>query len=195
MNNVLIINGHQYYKGIAEGNLTKDVIKEIDKFCTAKGCLVKHSSVESYEINDELEKFKWADLIVFQYPVYWMGLPWIAKKYVDDIFSSGVGEVTYRNDRRSLTDISKKYGSGGLMGGKKYMLSLTYNCPLSEFSSKDGFFDGLSLEESNCAVHKVFQFCGATKTETFSIHDVYKGDLKIDDEFARLNNILKRNIS
>ena len=62
---------------------------------------------------------------------------------------------------QTLYDASKKYGSGGLMQGTKYMLSLTYSCPSSEFSNKDGFFDGLSLDETQGVVHKTFEFCGA----------------------------------
>ena len=194
MKNILIINGHQYYKDVAEGKLTQSVIDKADDFFIKNGFIVKHSKVEStYDIQEEVEKFKWANCIYFQYPVYWMTLPWMAKKYVDEVFSAGVGKVTYASDGRSSTDSSKKYGSGGLMSDKTYMLSLTYNCPSSEFDNKDGFFEGLSLDQSNYAVHKTFQFCGAKPLETYAIHDIFKGDMNLKEELARLELILCKN--
>ncbi|MFC2057725.1 NAD(P)H-dependent oxidoreductase [Campylobacterota bacterium] len=194
MKNVLIINGHQRYDQIAEGKLTKLFIENANDFFTENGFNVKHSVIESaYNVNDELEKLAWADYIVFQYPVYWMGVPWITKKYIDEVFSAGMNTVTFVNDGRSREDASKKYGSGGLMQGKKYMLSLTYNCPESEFDNKDGFFDGLSLDEANVSTHKLFQFCGADPLESYAIHDVFKEDLDIDSELTRFRGTLERN--
>ena len=194
MKNVLIINGHQRYDQIAEGKLTKLFIDTASDFLTENGFNVKHSVVESdYSIEDELEKLAWADYILFQYPVYWMGVPWITKKYIDEIFSGGVNTVTYVSDGRSREDASKRYGSGGLMQGKKYMLSLTYNCPESEFDNENSFFDGLSLDEANVATHKLFQFCGAQPLETYAIHDIFKSDLDIDTELKRFKETLERN--
>ena len=194
MAKVLIINGHQRYDEIAEGKLTQIFIDAENEFFTKNGFEVKNSVVESaYEIQEELDKFAWADYIVLQYPVYWMGVPWLTKKYIDEIFSAGGQTVTYVDDGRSRDDASKKYGSGGLMQDKKYMLSLTYNCPTSEFDNKKGFFDGLSLDEANVATHKTFQFCGAKPLETYSVHDIFKGDLDIDKEVGKLNRILSKN--
>lgn len=194
MKNILIINGHQHYANIAEGKLTQFYIDTANEFFVKNSFIVKNSIVESaYNIKEELEKFAWADAIIFQYPVYWMGVPWITKKYIDEIFSAGKDTITYTSDGRSRSDASKKYGSGGLMQGKHYMLSLTYNCPISEFDNKDGFFDGLSLDEANIATHKTFQFCGATPLKTFSVHDVFKGDLNIEDEKIRFLAHLREN--
>ena len=194
MKNVLIISGHQRYESMAEGNLTKEFINKAKEFFKANDFNIKQTYIEDgYDVKQELEKFDWADYILFQYPVFWMGVPWIAKKYIDEIFSGGNGTVTFVNDGRSREDSSKKYGSGGLMTEKKYMLSLTYNCPISEFDNKNGFFEGLSLDEANFAVHKVFQFCGAKQLETYSINDVFKDDLDMDYELNKFETILNKN--
>ena len=196
MKKVLIINGHQRYEGISEGKLTQTIIEEAKIFFAKNDIEVKESVIDSeYVIKDELEKFSWADYILFQYPVYWMGVPWITKKYIDEVISAGAQTVTYVNDGRSRNDASKKYGSGGLMNDKKYMLGLTYNCPASEFSNKDGFFDGLSIDEANVHTHKVFQFCGAKPLETYSMNDIFKSDLDIKTELEELNLVLKRNFT
>ena len=194
MKNVLIINGHQHYDQVAEGKLTKIVIDAANDFFTENGFEVKNSVVQStYDISEEVEKFAWADYILVQYPVFWMGVPWITKKYIDEVFSAGAQTVTYVSDGRSQDDASKKYGSGGLMTDKKYMLSLTYNCPTSEFDNKEGFFDGLSLDEANVATHKTFQFCGATPLPSYSIHDIFKGDLDVAKEMEKFNKLLAKN--
>lgn len=194
MKNVLIINGHQKYEGFAEGKLTQHFIDNAKEFFNANEFSIDETHIDmGYDVEKELAKFDKADYIFFQYPVYWMSVPWITKKYIDEIFTTGVGKVTYSSDGRSRDDASKKYGSGGLMNDKKYMLSLTYNCPTSEFDNKEGFFDGLSLDEANYAVHKVFQFCGAQQLDTYSINDIFKGDLDVALETQRFNQTLENN--
>ena len=196
MKNVLIINGHQYYENIAEGKLTAIFIDAANAFFTNNGFTVKNTLIDSeYAIQEEVDKFAWADYILFQYPVYWMGVPWITKKYIDEIFSAGQDNGMYVNDGRSRKDPTKKYGSGGLMQSKKYMLSLTYNCPTTEFDNIEGFFDGLSLDEANIATHKTFQFCGATPLQTYSIHDIFKGDLDVTAEVEKFKTRLHQNFT
>ena len=175
--------------------MTKLYIDTASEFCEKNGFALKHSVVESeYDVKEEVEKFVWADYILFQYPVYWMGVPWITKKYIDEVFSAGDHNGLYLNDGRSRSDATKRYGSGGLMQGKKYMLSLTYNCPTSEFSNQEGFFDGLSLDEAHLQVHKTFQFCGAEPLETYSVHDIFKGDLDMSSELDKFTKLLEKNL-
>lgn len=194
MKNVLIINGHQKYDEVAEGNLTNLYINSASEFFEKNAFNVKHSIVESdYDAKEEVQKFVWADYILFQFPVYWMGVPWVTKKYIDEVFSAGDHNGIYINDGRTRSDATKRYGSGGLLQGTKYMISLSYNCPISEFSDKDGFFDGLSLDEANIATHKTFQFCGAEPLETYSVHDIFKGDLDIKSELNKFTKLLEKN--
>lgn len=195
MKHVLLLNLHQKYEGIANGNLTRDLLNEAKTFFLSKGYEVKETTIdEGYDIAEELEKFKWADLFFVQSPVYWMGLPWLGKKYIDEIFSAGVNTITYESDGRSRTDPTKTYGSGGLMKEKRYMLSFTYNCPESEFDNPKGFFDGLSLDEANVALHKTFQFCGAITYPSFSVHDIYKSEFDIHHALSDLKTHLNTNL-
>jgi NADPH dehydrogenase (quinone) len=188
--NVLIINGHQHYEGIAEGNLTKHFIDKAKAFFANNGFEVKYTHIDKgYDVRQEVEKLLWADYVLFQYPVYWMGVPWITKKYFDEVLTHG---VHYAGDGRTREDASKTYGSGGLLKGK-YMLSLTYNCPSSEFDNKNGFFDGMSLDEANVATHKIFQFCGMQALESYSVHDIFKGDLDLDEELKKFESLLSKN--
>lgn len=190
MKNVLIINGHQYYDVVAKGELTQNIIGKADEFLTKNGFEVKHTHIEKgYDVEEESEKLVWADYVILQYPVYWMGTPWITKKYFDEVLTQG---KHYASDGRSREDASKTYGSGGLLKGK-YMLSLTYNCPTSEFENPKGFFDGLSLDEANIASHKIFQFCGLKPMQSYSVHDIFKGDMNLEEELKRLEAVLQNN--
>lgn len=196
MKHVLLLNLHQKYEGFANGNLTHDLLAEAKKFFTANGYDVRETSIEEgYDVAEELEKFKWADIFFVQSPVYWMGLPWLAKKYVDEVFTGGNNTVTYISDGRSRDDASKKYGSGGLMQDKKYMLSFTYNCPTTEFNNPEGFFEGMSVDQANIALHKLFQFCGAQPLQSYSVHDVYKSDFSLEASLRELNQTLAKNFA
>jgi len=62
------------------------------------------------DIAAELEKVKWADLIVFNFPIYWYGMPAIMKGWIDRVFVSG---LCYGGRRI--------YDRGGL-AGKRAML-------------------------------------------------------------------------
>lgn len=191
MKKVLILNGHQFYENVAKGELTEKILEKATQFFKDNNFLIKYTNIDKgYDIKEECEKFEWADYVLFQYPVYWMGVPWIAKKYFDETFTQG---RHYANDGRSKNDDSKTYGSGGLLKGKKYMLSLTYNCPKSEFNNPDGFFDGLSLDEANIATHKTFQFVGLEPLKSYSMHDIYKGDLDLNKELVKFEEVLKSN--
>lgn len=54
-------------------------------------------------------------------------------------------------------------------------------------------YDGRSRDEANFAVHKIFQFCGAKPVETYAVHDVYKGNMNLDNELTVFEETLKRN--
>ena len=188
---ILILNGHQYYDVVAKGELTQAYINKANDFFVKNGFEVKHTNIEKgYDKEEECEKFEWADYVLFQYPAYWMSVPWIAKKYFDETFTQG---RHYSSDGRSRTDASKLYGSGGLLQGKKYMLSLTYNCPASAFDNKNSLFDGMSLDQAHVAVHKTFQFCGLKPLETYAVHDIFKGDLDLNAELEKFEKVLTKN--
>mgnify|MGYP002725730083 CR=1 FL=1 len=181
---VLLINGHQRWEGFAEGRLNQTIIDETQKQLTNTGYEVKTTIVESgYEIAEELDKYIWADAVFVQTPVYWMSVPYLFKKYMDEVFTSGIGEVLCTDDGRTRSDLSKKYGSGGLMTGKKYMLSTTWNAPLESFEDPTQFFEGKGVDGVFIWLHKAFQFFNMEPLPTFSCHDVLKdadvkGDLK-----------------
>ncbi|MCP4672372.1 MAG: NAD(P)H-dependent oxidoreductase [Desulfobacula sp.] len=186
MMNVLLINGHQRWEGFAEGKLNQTIIDETQKQLMNAGYEVKTTIIESgYEIVEELDKYKWADAVFVQTPVYWMSVPYLFKKYMDEVFTSGIGEVLCTDDGRTRSDLSKKYGSGGLMNKKKYMLSTTWNAPLESFEDPAQFFEGKGVDGVFMWLHKAFQFFSMEPLPTFSCHDVLK-DADVEGDLKRL---------
>ncbi len=187
---VLIINGHQRYEGFAEGKLTRTLIDAAEKQLTEAGHEIKSTTVEKgYEVPTELEKYGWADAVFVQVPAYWMSAPWLFKKYVDEIYTAGIGSVFCTDDGRTRSDLSKKYGSGGLMNGKKYMISSTWNAPLEAFEDPSQFFEGKGVDGPFMWLHKTYQFFGMEPLPSFSCHDVLK-DADIPSDLKRLKEHL-----
>ncbi|MDR1888905.1 MAG: NAD(P)H-dependent oxidoreductase, partial [Zoogloeaceae bacterium] len=46
-----------------------------------------------YVVEDEVAKYLWADLIIYQMPAWWMGAPWSVKKYLDEVLTAGRGKI------------------------------------------------------------------------------------------------------
>lgn len=65
------------------------------------------------EIQSEIEKVRRADLLLFQFPDWWYGMPAIMKGWIDRVFAYGFAY----DDEHSFDN--------GLLKGKKAMLSLT----------------------------------------------------------------------
>ena len=80
------------------------------------------------EIEAEMEKIEWCDLMIWQFPLWWFGLPAALKGWVDRVFAMG-----------------RVYGLGhyyetGVFRGKRALLSLTTGGPEEAFLQ--GGFNG-----------------------------------------------------
>ena len=173
MSNILIINGAKTFAH-SNGELN-DTLAELAKTVLGElGHSVQITRADSlYDADEEVQKYLWADTVIYQMPGWWMGAPWTVKKYIDDVFTAGHGSL-YANDGRSRSDASKKYGSGGLIHAKKYMLSLTWNAPVEAFSAPDQFFHGAGVDGVYLPFHKANQFLGMQALPTFMVNDVIK---------------------
>jgi modulator of drug activity B len=126
-----------------------------------------------YDIAAEVQKFLWADVIIYQMPGWWMGAPWTVKKYLDEVLTEGHGSL-YANDGRTRSDASQKYGSGGLLHGKQYMIAATWNAPQQAFDDPSDFFEGKGVDAVYFPFHKSQQFLGLSALPTFLSVDVMK---------------------
>ena len=139
MKNVVIINAHQPY-AFSEGRLNASLVDHAEAFFAKKGCSVKKIKMgEDFNADDQIRNHIWADLIVLQSPVNWMGVPWSFKKYMDEVYSYGMDGRLCNGDGRTREDPNMQYGQGGTLRDKKYMLSLTFNAPKESFDDQHSF--------------------------------------------------------
>ena len=193
MKKVLIINAHQKYEGFANGKLNQTFMDTAKETLEAENCEVKTTYIEKgYDIEEEIAKHEWADLVITQTPVYWFNTPWIHKKYIDEVFTTALvqGRIVV-DDGRTRTDASKQYGTGGLSLGKKYLLSATWNAPAEAFDDKSQtLFEGKSADDALVNLSGNYKFCGFEILPGFHSHDVMK-DPQVESDVKALKTRLK----
>ena len=82
----------------------------------------------SAEIVFEMEKIEWCDLMIWQFPLWWFGLPAVLKGWVDRVFAMG-----------RIYNFEHIYGTC-FFRGKRALLSLTTGGP--EEAYREGGFNG-----------------------------------------------------
>ncbi|EOC9629856.1 NAD(P)H-dependent oxidoreductase [Enterobacter ludwigii] len=144
--------------------------------------------MSNFDPQNEISKILNSDILIYQMPGWWMGEPWTVKKWIDEVFTEGHGSL-YESDGRTRSDGSKKYGSGGLLQNKKYMLSLTWNAPLEAFNDPEQFFEGVGVDGLYLHLHKANQFLGMRSLPTFITNDVVKSP-DMENEIRRFSDHL-----
>ncbi len=161
MNKVLLINAKQKF-GHSQGEYTNGLYEAARDLFVKNGWSVETTVIDQgYDCDEEVSKLDNADLIISHTPLWWMGVPWTFKKYMDDVFTPGHG-VLYASDGRSRHDQGKLYGSGGLKTETRYMLTIIMNAPESAFSDEEseGLFEGADIDTVMIQYHKTLQFMG-----------------------------------
>ncbi len=184
MSNVLIINAHQYY-AFAEGKLNATLVDKAVNIMEAKGHKTRVVTMsETLDVEKELENHRWADIVLLQSPVNWMSLPWKFKRYMDEVYTAGMGGALCEGDGRSENTPKEGYGTGGTLTGTKYMMSLTFNAPEESFNDFSEFFNGKSVDELLFWMHMNFKFFDMEPMETFACYDVMKNP-NVENDFKR----------
>ena len=172
---VFVINAGQVFAhsgGLFNNTLTNWTVEFLDR---------KGMDYQVININDdfdpmaEVERFKWADLVIYHLPIWWFQVPNRLKKYVDDVFTAGHQNGMYASDGRSRKNPAINYGTGGLMQGKKYMVTSSWNAPETAFTLPGEFFEQHSVDEGVLfGFHKMNQFVGMDRVPGFHFHDLEK---------------------
>jgi NAD(P)H dehydrogenase (quinone) len=99
---------------------------------TAESGHAYRAGLQSADIAAEQAKLRWADAVIFQFPLWWYSMPAIMKGWVDRVyaygFAYGVGE---HSDRRW----GERFGEGS-MAGKRAMLVVTTGGWESHYSAR-----------------------------------------------------------
>ncbi|SLN24974.1 NAD(P)H-dependent oxidoreductase [Ruegeria meonggei] len=191
MSNILILNGTQPYEG-APGKLNASLTEQARSILTDLGHEVRITTVaDGYDPKTEVDAHLWADTILMQFPVNWMGVPWPFKKYMDEVYTSAMDGRFADGDGRTSDAPKQNYGMGGKLNTKKYMLSVTFNAPKEAFDNKaEPFFAGSSVDDLMRPLHLTAKFIGLQPLPTFTVFDVMKNPT-IETDFNRFEAHLK----
>lgn len=174
---VLLINTHLRYPNWTEGTLNHSFLQIAKDFFVSKDYEILETKIEDgYTVEDEVEKHLEATIVVLQMPVNWFGAPWIYKKYVDEVFNSGLNSQKFLSgDGRTREDASKQYGSGGKMQGKKFMICATFNAPSEAFDNPEqNLLQGKSSADLFLNITSNYRFCGCEIAPEFNCYDIFK---------------------
>ena len=192
--NILLIDGGKAFAHSA-GRLNHTLHQIARDTLSALGHQVRETVIDDgYDIQQEVEKFQWMDAVIWQMPGWWMHEPWTVKKYIDEVFTTGAGTL-YTSDGRHRVSPTEGYGTGGLLQGRRHMLSLTWNAPREAFTREGDFFEGVGVDALHMHFHKAPEFMGTTQLPTFVCYDVIKNpqvEQDLADYTAHLNEVFGR---
>jgi len=187
MSNILLLNGAQPYE-FAPGTLNATLVDRARTALEAQGHAVRGTTVaEGYDANSEVESHVWADTVIMQFPVNWMGVPWSFKKYMDEVYTAGMDGRLCAGDGRTAEAPKSNYGLGGTLTDTKYMLSVTFNAPREAFDNPSELFFQVGIfDDILRPMHLNAQVFDMTPLPTFAAFDVMKNP-QIEADFVRFD--------
>jgi len=129
---------------------------------------------------EEIEKVSWADMIIFQFPVWWSNMPAILKGWFDRVFIQGF-----------VVDLQEgRVYDRGLLKGKSAMLAVTTGA--SEEMYSPGGIHGDLRQHLSVIMHNTLEFTGISVLPPFIVFGAAdmsreKGSREID----RYRNVLE----
>lgn len=109
------------------------------------------------DVQSQMDKLFWCDVLILQFPLWWFGLPAILKGWFDRVFASG----------------GRTYGGGkwydrGVFAGKRAMCSVTIggNSPIYSERGLNGSIDSILFPIH----HGMLYFTGFTVVEPFLVY-------------------------
>lgn len=173
--NIFIINAGQTFAH-SGGRFNETITRWTIGFAEEKGISYRVTRIDDgFDARAEVESFTWADIVVYHTPIWWFQVPNGMKRYIDEVFTAGHQNGMYKSDGRSRSNPAVNYGTGGLMQGKRYMVTTTWNAPDTAFTLPGEFFEQHSVDDGVLfGFHKMNQFVGMERITGFHFHDVEK---------------------
>lgn len=127
MKNILIISGHPDLKNsVANATILEEVARALPEASIRKLDALYPNA--QFDIAAEQQALLAADVLVWQFPFSWYGLPGLMKLWLDQVFLHGFS-----------------HGSKAQLGGKKLLLSITAGAPPAVYKAEGAF--GHPLED------------------------------------------------
>ena len=176
MKKVFVINGGQHFAH-SGGKFNHTIVAWDKQFFTAEnGFELKTTDInDDYDLAEEVEKFVWADVVIYHTPVWWFSMPHKFKQYIDTVFTAGHRKGIYYSDGRKSDNPERNYGTGGSLQGRNYLLTTSWNAPETAFTLENEFFNQTSVDDGVMfGFHRMNAFTGMEKMDSFHFHDLKK---------------------
>jgi len=116
----LLVAGHpDLSQSIVNAAILDELARAFPDMTIRKLCEVAPAAV--FDIPAEQAALAEADLIVWQFPFHWYSLPWLMKKWLDEVFVHGFA-----------------HGTGARLAGKKLLVSFTTGAPEAAYTGQKG---------------------------------------------------------
>ncbi|UYW01913.1 NAD(P)H-dependent oxidoreductase [Flavobacterium agricola] len=186
MTKVFIINGGQ--KFAHSGGAFNSTLTAIDSqfFTKQNGFDLQITNInEPYDLQTEVEKFVWADVIIYHFPVWWFSMPYKLKEYFDLVLTAGHRKGLYYSDGRKNDNPAINYDTGGSLAGRKYMVTTTWNAPETAFTLPNEFFNETPVDAGILfGFHRMNAFLSLERIDGIHFHDLEKN---VTDEKIAFN--------
>ena len=110
------------------------------------------------DIKEEMEKVKWADLLIFQFPIFFTFMPAIMKGWIDRVLAPGFG----------FNPVTNSAYNTGLFKGKSAMLVTTTGAPKEMYS--EGGAHGDLNKHLESITHCIFEYMGMEVLPSYVIY-------------------------
>jgi modulator of drug activity B len=183
---IFVINGGQVF-GHSGGRFNKTIFDSTIKYFSDKtGFEIRSTDINKvYDLQEEVQKYVWADMIIYHTPIWWFQVPHGLKKYIDEVFTAGHQNGIYKSDGRSSANPSINYGTGGLLHGRNYMVTSSWNAPETAFTLPGEFFNERSVDEGALfGFHRMNAFTGLERIPGIHFHDIEK-NANVEKELGR----------
>lgn len=165
------VGGKEDFTGLSNSDFFKYQMEQVNAF---------QNNLFEANLKVEMDKLEWCDVLIFNFPLWWFGLPAVLKGWVDRVFAMGfvygAGKGVYDN---------------GFFADKTAFLTITTGGPEMAYGAngKNGDLDKILFPIQ----HGMFYFLGMTVLPPFisfsparSDEDTLKGELE------RYRNYLKQ---
>jgi len=123
------------------------------------------NGTQTRDVEEEQEKLRQADAVIFQFPLWWFSFPAILKGWVDRVFAFGLA-YGYKGAGNQY-----RYGEGGF-AGKRALLSVMIGGPMEDYGARG--ING-SLEQILFPItHGTLFFSGMEVLPTFAVYDTVR---------------------
>ncbi|MBX9868053.1 MAG: NAD(P)H-dependent oxidoreductase [Burkholderiales bacterium] len=165
--NILVIYAHPYNQSfnhaiketiVMSANSTGNLVEVRDLYALDfDPVLCAEELVNSFKGNPvladvaiEQNYIRWADMVVFVYPLWWAGMPAILRGYLDRVLSFGFAYTADEN------------GTTGLLGNKQIVMINTIGATQQDYEA-----NGMLKALETIANPGIFNFCGTAVKKYF----------------------------